>query len=124
MLMALGMFVFSLPTLAHQELARDTDWRHARSDRFGARAASQFCGPGEDRITLNGLFAPEITGGGDPIGTLRAMGDQGEVWPLVDGTGRVLGQFVIARVSERQSVFLDNGVARRSDFSLDLERID
>jgi len=36
MMMALGMFVFSLRTAAYQELQRQTDWRHASNNRIGA----------------------------------------------------------------------------------------
>ena len=42
MLMSLGMFVFSLPTLAHDELQRRMDWRHARKPkRLGRVYASE-----------------------------------------------------------------------------------
>ena len=39
MMMALGMFVFSLETLAYQELQRQTDWRHPSSPRVGVQPA-------------------------------------------------------------------------------------
>jgi len=48
MMMALGPFVFSLSTLAYQQLQRQMAWRHASSERIGARAAWQYLGTGED----------------------------------------------------------------------------
>ncbi len=42
MLMSLGMFVFSLPTLAYQDMQRQTAWRHPSNSRVGSRAAHQF----------------------------------------------------------------------------------
>ena len=40
MMLALGLFTFSLDTLAPQSLDRKTDWKHARQPRVGALDAS------------------------------------------------------------------------------------
>lgn len=124
MLMSLGLFAFSLPTLAYDELSRRTSWRHAAGERFGARAANQYVGPGDDSITLSGTLVPELIGTLSSIDILREMGDQGEAWPLVDGTGRVYGSFVISSLDTKQSYIMDNGAPRRTDFTLELGRID
>lgn len=124
MMMSLGLFAFSLSTLAYQELQRQTAWRHASSERVGARAAHQYVGPGDDTITLSGLLAPELTGDPAAIDTLRDMADQGRAWPLVDGTGRVHGAFVIESLSETRRLFFRDGVARRVEFQLSLKRVD
>jgi phage protein U len=124
MLMALGEFVFSLPTLAFQDLSRRTSWRWAENSRIGVRAASQFLGPGEDTITLAGLLVPQVIGDASSIRQLRALGDQGEAWPLVDGTGRVHGAFVLTDLEERQTMLLQDGVPRRTDFSITLKHVD
>lgn len=124
MMMSLGMFVFSLPTLAYQELQRKTAWTHAENKRVGARAANQFLGPDADRITLGGLLVPDAGGRRGSLDELRAMGDQGGPWPLVDGTGAVLGSWVIENVDETQSVFFEDGVPRKTDFGLSIKRVD
>ena len=54
MLAALGMFIFDTDTTLFDELSRRRSWRHGRTERFGARAASQYLGPGEDQVTLSG----------------------------------------------------------------------
>ncbi|MNJ58795.1 Phage P2 GpU [compost metagenome] len=123
-LMTLGLFVFDLPTLAYQQLQRRTTWRHATSERVGARAAGQFVGPGDDDITLTGMLAPIAFGDPGSLDDLRAMGDAGEAWPLVDGVGRVYGAFVITGLDETQRSIMDNGVARISGFTLSLKRMD
>lgn len=123
-LMTLGLFVFDLPTLAYHQLQRRTTWRHATSERVGARAAGQFVGPGDDDITLTGMLAPIAFGDPGSLDDLRAMGDAGEAWPLVDGAGRVYGAFVITGLDETQRSIMDNGVARISDFTLSLKRMD
>ena len=38
MMMSLGMFVFGLPTLAYQDMQRQTNWRHPGNSRVGTRA--------------------------------------------------------------------------------------
>jgi hypothetical protein len=97
MLFALGMFVFDSQTLLPDRYDRDRAWRHARDDRFLAPAASQFVGPGEDKCSFSGVLVPELAGSASAIETLAEMANEGEAWPLMDGTGTVLGTFTIER---------------------------
>lgn len=124
MMMGYGQFVFSLPTLAYQDLQRQTAWRHPSNSRVGARPAKQYVGPGEDTITLSGVLLPEFAGETMSLGKLREMADAGLAWPLVTGTGEVLGAWVIEGLNETRAVFLDNGAARRIEFQLQLGRVD
>ena len=62
MMMALGMFVFSLETLAYQEFQRQTDWRHGSTSRIGTNPARQYLGRGDDSITLPGVLLPGLAG--------------------------------------------------------------
>ena len=124
MMMALGMFIFSLPTLAYQELQRQTDWRHPSSSRVGTNPARQFAGRGDDIITLPGVVLPELAGTPISLDALRYMADTGKAWPLVEGTGRILGIWVIESITETRSLFFQDGAARRIEFSIKLTRID
>jgi len=124
MMMALGMFVFSLETLAYQELQRQTDWRHGSTSRIGARPARQYLGPGDDRITLPGLLLPELAGSPSSLDEIREMAGTGKAWPLVDGSGRVHGLWVIESLSETRTLFFQDGTARRIEFGISLQRID
>lgn len=123
-LMSLDMFVFSLPTLAYQELQRSTSWKHARTSRVGARDANQYKGPGDDTINLSGILAPELTGLAMTLEELRGMGDTGQAFALVDGIGTVFGAFVIESVDETQTYHDANGQAKRIDFKIVLSRVD
>lgn len=124
MMMSLGMFVFSLHTLAYQELQRQTDWRHPTTSRVGANPARQFVGKGEDAITMPGILLPELAGSAMSLDALRMMADTGKAWPLVEGTGRILGVWVIESITETRTLFFRDGAARRIEFSISLKRID
>ncbi len=123
MMMCLGQFVFSLQTLAYQELQRQTAWRHASNSRIGARPASQFLGVGEETITLPGFLVPEY-GDRNALDEITAMADTGAAYALVDGLGRVHGQWVITDKSETGALFDRNGQPKRVEFSITLRRVD
>ncbi|WP_375194769.1 phage tail protein [Sphingobium sp.] len=123
-LMALGMFLFEIGTLAYDEMQRKTDWQHARAPRVGARDATQFTGPGDETISLSGAVYAEIADGHVSLDDLRTMADDGEALPLVDGTGTVYGNFVITALDERHAFLMSDGRARRIDFGIDLLRVD
>lgn len=124
MMMALGMFVFSLHTAAYQELQRQTDWRHASNNRIGAAPARQFVGRGEDAITLPGILFPELAGTALSLDSLRLMANTGKAWPMVEGTGRIYGLWVIESLSETKTIFFDDGTPRRIEFTISLKRTD
>lgn len=123
-LMALGMFIFELPSLAFDELQRKTDWQHARAPRVGARDATQFVGPGAETISMSGSVYLEISGGRVSLDDLRMMADDGDALPLVAGNGTVFGNFVIERLDERHAYMLADGTPQRIDFAIDLLRVD
>ncbi|XMB47229.1 phage tail protein [Pseudomonas fluorescens] len=124
MMMALGMFVFSLKTAAYQELQRQTDWRHASNNRIGAAPARQFVGRGEDAITLPGIILPELAGSALSLDALRLMANTGKAWPMVEGSGRIYGLWVIETLSENKTIFFSDGTPRRIEFTLTLKRTD
>lgn len=123
-LLSLGLFVFGMDTMAYDELVRRITWRHAETDRFRARPASQFVGPGEDAITLTGLLVPELAGSYSAIETLIGMGDTGDNFPLLDGLGRVLGNFRIDHFEETHHAVMAGGIPRGKSFTIDLARVD
>lgn len=123
-LMSFGLFVFGLETLAYDSYQRRRSWRHAATERFGARAARQYLGPGEDSVSLPGSLIPEIAGSYGAIERLAEMAATGDPQPLVDGAGRQWGEYVIVNLDETGQNIIAGGLARRIDFTIDLERVD
>lgn len=123
-MMRLGLFKFSLGTAAYQELSRSTAYRWARQERIGANDAMQFTGLGPETVTLRGAIFPLFNGSAGDVGKLRLQASIGIPLPMIDGTGRVWGLWCIEQVNERQSVFFDNGGARKIEFDLSLSRYD
>jgi hypothetical protein len=123
MMMTLGFFVFSLHTAAYQELQRQLAWRHASVPRVGDRPASQYIGPDDETIILNGALLPELAGERISLDVLQAMADTGDAWPLIEGTGRIYGLYVIESLQTTNTLFFQDGAARRIDFALSLKRV-
>ena len=123
-MMALGQFVFSLPTLAYNEFRRSSAWRHPSNSRVGVKPARQSVGPGNDTITLSGVLAPEFKGSTRTLLQLREMANSGKAWALVSGAGEVFGAWVIENLTETRTVLMDNGAPRRIEFELQLAAVD
>lgn len=123
-MMQLGDSQFGLESAAYQALERSTHWRWADLKQPRGGPALQYGGQDSDRITLPGVIYPEWRGSAGQMDRLRALADRGEALLMVDGRGNVLGDWVIERLDERQSVFAGRGVPRRIDFSLVVRRVE
>lgn len=124
MMLTLGLFVFQLQTLPYQSLQQSLDYRWPSNNRIGERGAYQFLGIGENKITLSGVLLPEITGGALSMLALKTMAELGKAWPLIGGDGAIYGMYVVASMTQTQSVFFADGSARRIEFSMTLTRVD
>ena len=94
------------------------------SRESGAVAAAEFLGAGEDKQTLSGWQAPELSGEKLSLEVLRQMANTGAPYVMVDGTGLVHGLWIIKQVTETKTLFHPNGQAKRIEFSIDLIKVD
>ena len=124
MMMALGLFVFSLDTAPYTEFQRQVAWRHPGNNRVGRRPSHQYVGPDEETITLTGKLFREFTGGEWSLSALELMADSGDAYTLIEGTGHYYGQFVINNLDTTRTYFFQDGAARACDFTLKLTRVD
>ncbi|VVE46576.1 phage tail protein [Pandoraea terrigena] len=124
MMMAYGLFVFTLNTVAYQEFTRQINWRFAANPRVGLRPARQFIGVDEDPITLKGTLLPELTGGRMSLKMLELLGSQGKAWPMLEGSGTIYGMYTLESLETTSSLFFDNGAPRRIEFTATFKRAD
>lgn len=124
MMMILGMMVFQRQTLPYQTMDHTKTYRWASNSRIGVRPSQQFLGAGEETITLTGELRPEITGGAISLFLLNVMAAEGRAWPLLSGNGIPYGMFVITSVKGTHEELLSNGVARKINFTITLQRVD
>ena len=123
-LILLGPFKFSLSSAAPDEIVRSTGWDWKEIDRVGTTPQLQYTGPKAETMTLRGRLIPGFTGGPEQIARMRAMGDLGKPLFLVDGMGRVYGNWVIESVTETGSKHFKDGMPRLITFDLELKKAD
>lgn len=121
-LIALGPFRFALSGAAYDELSRSSKWDWKPIDRVGAMPALQYTGPQNDTITLNGRIMPSFTGGIEQLARMRALADLGTPMPLIDGTGRVHGLWVIESVEDTGTRHFKDGYPRMVTFNVGLKK--
>jgi uncharacterized protein len=124
MMMSIGLFIFSLPTVVYQDLSHKRDVRHAWNERVGAGDAVQFVGPGEEVISLKGVTAYGINHASASFAVLNKMMQTGKAFPLIDGLGNVFGLYVIESLDLSKTSFQKFGQARRTEWTMELRRAD
>lgn len=122
MMLALGPYRFSLNTGAYQSLKRSSEYRWPSIERIGQEPLLQAIGQGSDRIDLDGVIYPHFRGGLGQINAMRDAAARQETLMLINGLGEVLGRFVITQIEETQNTFLADGIPRKIEFRLSLER--
>lgn len=123
MMMILGMFPFSLQTTPYQSANKTNSWRHVKNDRVGKSPRYQFIGADEESFVLSGTLYPEISGGDVSLVMLETMAFSGRPWPLIEGTGRIYGMYVIEQITQNRTEFFKDGKAKKIDFTLNLKRV-
>lgn len=118
----LGPFRFSVKTTAPEETSRSSAWDWQAVNRVGSLPALQYTGPQNDTMTLNGRLVPGYTGGVEQMARMRALADAGQPLPLVDGTGRIHGLWVIESLEETGKNHFRDGYPRLINFNLTLKR--
>lgn len=128
--MKLGPFVFSINTAAYQTLQRQDSYRWQSVDVIGSELAHQYTGPGERTLSLQGVvythydagrqpFSSDVVGTGQ-IDSLRGVADSGAPMILTDGRGRAYGRWIVTSLSNKESIFFDNGAPKKQEFDLSL----
>lgn len=120
-MMMLGPFIFALDTAAYQSLSRKVEYRWADQERIGNRPMSQFTGIGTETIEMDGIIFPHYKGGLHQVQAMRELAVLGKPLPMVDGTGKIWGEWVIETIEETLRVMMRNGAPLRIEFRLGLK---
>lgn len=123
-LLALGPHIFEILPLNYQRLERETNAVWASVPRFGAEAARQFTGLGDDSFRIDGLLFPHEFGGRAEYEAIRATQRSG-LPVMMAGLGtatavRIFGLVVILNVSDEQTHIGRDGQGRVLSFSIEL----
>ena len=119
----LGYFPFTTATVPFQELSETKTYKHPTHQTVGAmNPPSQFTGA-ESSISISAELRPEITGGNVSISLLEKMADTGQPWPLILGRGKMMGSYVITKISKTESELMHSGAPRSIQFSMDLQKV-
>lgn len=121
-MMKLGTFTFKVNLAVYNQFRRTTSYRWPAQERVNRIANRQFVGPGEETVTLSGVFYPQMTGRYAVMDDLRTLAAQGKPQLLTGGTGHVFGYFVIERVEDSASVFLKQGIPKQVEFTVELQK--
>lgn len=123
-LIILGPFRFSLATACPDEISRSSSWDWKEIERIGTAPALQFTGPRAEAILLRGRIIPGFTGGVEQIAQMRALAGMGKPLFLVDGMGRVHGNWVIEAVDDTGTMHFKDGMPRIATFDVTLKKYD
>lgn len=118
------MFAFELKSIPFQKISESIQYRHPANNRFGERPSVQFVGIGEEKITLSGVLYPEITGGRVSLELYRRQADLGIAYPLINGTGILLGFYINESIQTDKEEFFHDGAARKIEFTFSLKKVD
>ena len=123
-MMALGPFRFSIDALILQRIDRRLPLRHADQDLVGREPASQFLGPGSERIQLPALIYPVFLPGAglSQLESMRQTAAAGTPLQLAAATGRVLGRYTIREVHDQREHLLGGAIAQKVEATIDLAR--
>lgn len=122
--MIYGMFVFELKTIPFQKMSESINYRYPSNNRFDKRPATQFVGIGEEKITLSGVLYPEVTGGRVSLELYKRQADLGISYPLINGSGILLGFYVNESIQIDKEEFFSDGTARKIEFTFNIKKVD
>jgi phage protein U len=121
-MMALGSYRFAVTNGGFDKISRNTAWRWPALERIGQAPALQYVGPGEDKVTINGVIFPHFRGGLGQVAAMRAQAGRGSPLALVTGYGEYWGDFVILSIHETRDVLMADSAPRKIEFEIELQR--
>lgn len=120
MMLSFGKYVFAVNTTSYQQLQRTVGATWTATERLNTTPALHATGFPASTITLCGVIYPKTALELSAFSALRTQAQQLTPHWLVDGSGKVWGQWVITRLQETQTLFWSNGQPRQITFDVQL----
>ncbi|CUU87818.1 phage tail protein [Campylobacter hyointestinalis] len=120
MVLSLGGFKFNWKQMGG--ISRESEFGISENIRIGNYPALFRANLGNESIKIDGHTLPYQGDKQEALKELYALAKSGISYPLVTGYGKYLGKFVIAKISESQAIFTDNGLFFTQNFSLELKK--
>ncbi|MBE2985440.1 phage tail protein [Campylobacter sp. RM9344] len=120
MVLSLGGFKFNWKQMGG--ISRESEFGISSNDRIGNYPALFRANLGDESIKIDGHTLPYQGDKQEALKELYALAGTGQSYPLVTGYGKYLGKFVIAKISESQAIFTNDGLFFTQGFSLELKR--
>ena len=115
-------FSFETSSAAFHRYVSTRGSRWPEQERLGRTPALQHIGLATAEITLDGVMYPGVIGGlREDMRKLRGLSLAEKPFQMVTGTGQVCGFWAVLDVSDTRTVFLDNGLPRKVEFTLKMK---
>jgi len=121
-LMKLGDFVFSMDTANPDSYSNNVGWNWQEQSLIDEHPQLQFTTYQAQTKSISGKIYPNFKGSLWQIEQLVAYADQAEPMTLIDGSGRVLGDWVITGINYSEDSLDRDGNGRRIAFQIDLKK--
>lgn len=122
MMALIGDFAFTLSKKSFNKLSRTLNYSFAEIPKAQDYEGSQSVGKDTEEISISGDLIT-LKSGLKPLAALEAIANRKEAVPFIMGYGDVLGDFKITKISQDQSVFLDDGKSVKISFDIQLKRV-
>lgn len=121
-LMKLGDFVFSMDTANPDSYNNQLGWSWSEQSLINHYPQLQFTTYQAQTKTINGRIYPNFKGSIYDIEDIISTANAGEPQTLVDGSGRVLGDWVITSINYTEDSLDRDGNARRIGFQIEIKK--
>lgn len=118
----ISTFAFDLSSRDFNRIDRTRSYNFAEIQKAQDHPGLQSIGKDMEEITISGSLTT-LRSGIAPLDDLYTIADQKEPVPFVMGYGIVVGDFLITKISDGKSIFLDDGVHMQLEFSIDLKKV-
>lgn len=118
----ISTFAFDLSSRDFNRLDRTRSYNFAEIQKAQDHPGLQSIGKDMEEITISGSLTT-LRSGIEPLEELYAIADVKEPVPFVMGYGVVVGDFLITKIAEGKSIFLDDGVHMQLEFTIDLKKV-